>query len=125
MKNFSIIILLVLIISCNSKVEKPKNLIDKNKMEDILYDMSLMESIKNQGLGGGVNGKEMFEFLQKKYNVDSIQYVESNKYYALDIDGYKKMLENVKVKLETESKKYEVKGENPTEDLNLDSPRVE
>ncbi|MGL2965142.1 DUF4296 domain-containing protein [Flavobacterium sp. XGLA_31] len=98
--------LLFLIISCNSKgIEKPKNLIDKDKMVNILYDLSLLQAIKSQNVGGGIENKEANEYLFKKYNIDSIQLAESNKYYASDMEEYKKMYEEVKSRLEEETQK--------------------
>ncbi len=46
MKIKSVLFLIILFISCQSDlVKKPKNLIDKNKMELIMQDMMLMRSI--------------------------------------------------------------------------------
>ena len=95
-------------LSCNSNsVEKPDNLIGRDKMVDILYDISLIEAIKNQNINGGLSAKVGNEYIYKKYKIDSLQFVKSNKYYASNIDDYKKMFEEVKAKLTNETSKIE------------------
>src|SRR5574343_776611 len=82
---------LLVIISCTSAIEKPKKLIEKDKMVDILYDIALLEAIKSQNVNGGISSKKANEFLFQKYKIDSLQWEENNKYYASDIEEYKKM----------------------------------
>ncbi|MES2410734.1 MAG: DUF4296 domain-containing protein [Bacteroidota bacterium] len=125
--------LIVLFFGCNSSVEKPNNLIDKDKMVDILYDISLLEAVKTQNINGGMTAKAGNDFIYKKYKIDSVQFVKSNKYYASDIEGYKKMFEKVKERLNAETLKID--GElkenvqpvppNPNSTLNSDTPQVQ
>lgn len=126
--------LIVLFFGCNSNsVEKPKNLIDKDKMVAILYDISLLEAIKTQNINGGITVKMGNDYIYKKYKIDSIQFVKSNKYYASDIEEYKKMFEKVKEKLnaatlmiDTEMKKNgQTVPPNPNNTLNSDTPQVQ
>ena len=89
------------VFSCqNNGVEKPDNLIEKDKMVDILYDVSLLEAVRSQGINGGVTSKEINDFIKRKYNIDSTQFVKSNRYYAADVDEYKKMYEKIKSRVE-------------------------
>ena len=120
--------------SCNtSSVEKPKNLIGKDKMIDILYDISLLEAIKTQNINGGITGKMSNQYIYKKYKIDSIQFVKSNKYYASNIEEYKKMFEKIKERLNTETLKIDselkkngqVVPPNPNSTLNSDTPQVQ
>lgn len=98
----------LLIVGCNnSAIEKPANLIEKDKMVDILYDISLLEAIKNQNINGGVTTKVGNEYIYKKYKIDSAQFAKSNKYYASDIEGYKKIYDEVKSRLTKETAKVE------------------
>jgi hypothetical protein len=128
MKKLILFFTILFIFGCqNSTVEKPSNLIEKDKMIAILYDVSLLEAIKSQNINGGITPKEINEYIFKKYKIDSIQLVKSNKYYASDIVEYKKMYQKVKDQLEEESKKNEGKtGEiNNTQDTkNSDTPTV-
>lgn len=128
MKKLILFFTILFIFGCqNSTVEKPSNLIEKDKMIAILYDVSLLEAIKSQNINGGITPKGINEYIFKKYKIDSIQLVKSNKYYASDIVEYKKMYQKVKDQLEEESKKNEGKtGEiNNTQDTkNSDTPTV-
>jgi hypothetical protein len=73
------------------------------------------------------------QYIYKKYKIDSIQFVQNNKYYASNIEEYKKMFERVKSRLEKENKKVgasmKKKGESVTpgvtsSTLNSETPRV-
>ena len=134
MKKNILLILIVVFLGCNSNsVEKPKNLIGKDKMVDILYDISLLEAIKSQNINGGITTKMGNDYIYKKYKIDSVQYSKSNKYYASDIEEYKKMFEKVKEKLNAETLKIDTelkkKGQtvppNPNSTLNSDIPQVQ
>lgn len=106
MKEFLILGTILLIFGCNSNtVEKPSNLIGEDEMIAILYDISLLEAVKNHNISGGITVKSANKFIYKKYKIDSIQFVKSNTYYASDIEKYKKMFEKVKNRLNAEIKK--------------------
>jgi hypothetical protein len=117
--------LLLVFISCNTSVDKPKNLIKKDKMIDILYDISLLEAIKSQNINGGISTKNANDFLFKKYKIDSIQLEKSNKYYASDIEEYKIMYLEVKKRLEEETKKGEGKTDESIIPDNPETPQVQ
>ena len=134
MKKSILLVLIVLLFGCNNySLEKPNNLIDKDKMVDILYDITLLEAIKTQNINGGITVKMGNQYIYKKYKIDSIQFVKSNKYYASDIDEYKKMFEKVKEKLSSETlkndaemmKNGQVVQPNPSSTLNSDTPQVQ
>lgn len=133
-KIVAIVCLIFLVMSCNSNsVEKPDNLIDKDKMTDILYDMSLLEAIKTQNINGGITPKTANKYIYKKYKIDSIQFAKSNKYYASDIEEYKKMFEKIKDRLNAEIEKNDAEMKktgqpvtpNPTSTQNSDTPQVQ
>jgi hypothetical protein len=99
--------------SCQDNVvKKPKNLIDKDDMINIIYDLSVLEAMKSQTMGVHTYPKP-FEFLKKKYKVDSLTFVQNTQYYASDINEYKKMYEKVKEKIDKETKKIDA-GKKPT-----------
>ncbi len=93
--------------SCSESVKKPSNLISKEKMIDILYDMNLFQTIRN-------NDYRLYEtynidpeqYVYTKYDIDSLQFVQSNKYYALNAEEYEKMLDVVIERIEAEKAKY-------------------
>lgn len=104
-----------LMLSCkDTVVPKPKKLIDENQMEDIIYDLSLLDAIKSQGYSNKQNYPSTTVFLKKKYNIDSVTFANNSKYYAADIKNYKKMYERVKERLNLEN--INLNGEKPSKD---------
>jgi (p)ppGpp synthase/HD superfamily hydrolase len=81
-------------------MEEPENLIPREKMSDILYDMALLDAIDNsypQVLSE--NDLKVMEFLFKKYGIDSLQFVQSDLYYASVPAAYQKIYEAVEERL--------------------------
>jgi Domain of unknown function (DUF4296) len=100
----SVFIFVFLFFNCSKElVEKPDNLIDKKVMSAILYDLSLLEALKYQNANvlysNGVNPKT---YVFKKYKIDSLQFAQSNAYYAADYRSYKKMFEDLETRLKNE-----------------------
>ena len=101
LRSFLVIIFLILI-SCGEKViEEPENLISKQKMAEILYDLALINAARS------TNPKILEEhsveptsFLFEKHNIDSLQFVQSDVYYASIPVEYESIYENVASKLE-------------------------
>ncbi len=131
MKKLALIIVLFVFSCQNNGEEQPDNLIEKDKMVDILYDVSLLEAVRSQGINGGVTNKEINDFVKRKYNVDSTQFVKSNRYYAADVEEYKEMYEKIKTRVDEELKKADqtVQGvsqpsTSPNSTQNSDTPKV-
>jgi hypothetical protein len=110
-KQISYVLFLLLLVSCGGegkkRVKKPDNLIPKDKMVNIIYDMSLLSAAK------GINRKLMEkqgvhpeQYIYKKYDIDSLQFVQSNEYYAFDLKAYDDIYKQVKIKLNKEKKHY-------------------
>lgn len=108
MKNFAFIILvLFLAVSCKKElVKEPKRLIEKEKMIDIMYDLSVLDAIKYQSpLSLDSLDASPKKFVLKKYKVDSLQFAQSNMYYAADYESYKDMFDQIAKRLEKNQKK--------------------
>lgn len=97
--------ILVFISACSNKNEipKPANPIDKAVMENILYDMALLQALKSFSpeklTKNSINSKT---YIYQKYKIDSLQFVDNNKYFASDIEAYKIMFEKVSNRLQKE-----------------------
>lgn len=64
-------------------MEEPENLISENKMVDILYDIALINAIDNSYPQVLKNHDiKVMNFVYNKYGIDSVQFVESDRYYA-------------------------------------------
>ena len=94
-------ILISLIFSCKEEfVKKPENLIEKDIMVDVMYDLALLEAIKYQSPNAQQAHKiNPDEYIYKKYKIDSAQFVQSNMYYASDYKEYKKMYDQINSRL--------------------------
>jgi ABC-type Zn uptake system ZnuABC Zn-binding protein ZnuA len=111
MRKLSVLFLLsLLVVACDNtgKPKKPKNLISEDKMEAVLYDLYIINAAK------GVNRKLLETngffpetYVLTKHKIDSVQFADSNAYYAFDTDSYKTIVENVKERLEKDKKSFE------------------
>ena len=82
-------------------VKKPKHLIDRQQMVNIMYDLSVLEAIKYQNPAVlDSNQIHPKQFIYKKYGVDSLQLAQNNVYYASDYKNYKIMYEEVVKRIE-------------------------
>jgi hypothetical protein len=99
---FYLIVVLLIFASCQKEVVKtPKNLIEKDKMVNIMYDLSILEAIKIQNPSSLDTFKiNSNQYIYKKYKIDSAQFAQNNIYYAADYKEYKKMYEELKSRLD-------------------------
>ncbi len=112
MKPIKYILIFFLAISCinnsSEKPKKPENLIKKDKMVEIIFEMTIFSAAK------GVNkriieskGISPEDYVYKKYNIDSLQFAQSNDYYAYYLDSYDDIYSKVKLKLQKEKTYYD------------------
>lgn len=100
---------LFLMVGCAEEViKKPENLIPKEKMADILHDLAILNAsasaASNKFEDSGIN---IMEFLYKKYDIDSVQFSQSDLYYASVPLEYQSIYEDVEAKLEERTKMME------------------
>ncbi|SHG96183.1 DUF4296 domain-containing protein [Winogradskyella jejuensis] len=106
---FFLILAILSLLSCEPKLkpDKPDNLIAEDKMTDVLYDMFIVSSAKGISRTKfekiGLNPEQ---YILKKHNIDSLQFAQSNDYYAHDVEVYKAMIETIKSRLSAEKEKY-------------------
>ncbi|MBP6181340.1 DUF4296 domain-containing protein [Flavobacterium sp.] len=89
-KLISLLAIIFILVSCKDEViKKPKRLIEKEVMVNIMYDLSLLEAIRYQNPASldtfRINPKK---YIYKKYKIDSLQFAQSNAYYASDYEEY-------------------------------------
>lgn len=84
MKKVVTLICFCFLLSCGEKlIEEPANLIPRDKMVLILKDMSILNAAKGINIGMlKDNGIDPTNYVFSKYEIDSAQFVESNRYYA-------------------------------------------
>lgn len=99
------------------KPEKPDNLIAKNKMVDILFDVFVFNAAKGTDKRILENNNVTPDvYIYDKHQIDSLQFVKSNEYYAYDIKVYEDMINEVEAKLKAKKEVYQ-------EELKLEEER--
>ncbi len=99
----------MLFFSCAEKlVEKPDNLIPKEKMVEILNDMAILNAAKSTDIAILRNHNiEAMKYIYSKYEIDSVQFVESDFYYASLPKEYEAIYLGVEAKIEKEKVRIE------------------
>ena len=104
-----LVVVLFAMVSCGEKImEQPEDLIEKDKMIQILYDFAVINAAKSTN---SIVLEDYFEsptsFIFKKYGVDSLQFVQSDRYYASQPLLYEGIYEEVASKLEEDKDRME------------------
>ncbi|MGC1514806.1 MAG: DUF4296 domain-containing protein [Maribacter sp.] len=95
---------LVFVFSCAERlIEKPDNLIPKDRMVLILKEMAIVNAAKGTNFGRlKENGIEPTTYVFEKFEIDSAQFVDSDRYYASQPLIYEKLYKDVEASLEDE-----------------------
>jgi hypothetical protein len=108
-----LLIVLFAIVSCRKEaVPKPDDLLSKEKMADILHDITLINAMK------GVDKKKLEAsilhydtYIYKKHDIDSARFFKSNNYYAANPEEYDKIYVLVEAKLQQKRTQIQVEME--------------
>lgn len=102
MKKIIILLATVFVfISCKDEViKKPNRLIEKETMVNIMYDLSVLDGIKYQNPSSldsfKINPKK---YIYNKYKIDSVQFAQSNIYYASNYEEYSGIIDEINNRL--------------------------
>ncbi|WP_052184282.1 DUF4296 domain-containing protein [Psychroserpens sp. Hel_I_66] len=112
MKKVVVILIFMVLVSCqfSSAPEKPDNLIPKDKMVDILYDVSILNAAK--GTSKGIlenNGVFPEDFVFEKHKIDSLQFAKSNEYYGFNLEEYEVIVANLEQRLNANKEEIQAK----------------
>ena len=88
--------------ACNENpVKRPKILLDEATMENILFDVAVLQAAKiNAPDILQTNKIEAKDYIYKKYKIDSATYHQNNRYYAAEVNNYKHMHKRILARLE-------------------------
>lgn len=105
-KFIALLTIITLFVNCKEEVvSKPERLIEKDVMVSIIYDLSILEAIRNQNPASldtfKINSRD---YIFKKYKIDSVQFAKSNVYYASYYNEYKIMFEQINKRLLAKTK---------------------
>ncbi len=104
MKKLLLSILIISLLSCNETLlEKPDNLIPEDKMVQVLEDLAIVNAAKSTNIAVlHENDIEPMAYIFEKHGIDSLQFVESDRYYASLPPEYEKIYKKVESNLEKE-----------------------
>ena len=92
-------ILLILIISCSNQ-DSPSDLMSEEQMVNFLLDINIINSSRAYRNNSDLNYYNIKDtFLYKKHNIDSLQFVNSNKYYSSNPKQYLRIYSNLQKKM--------------------------
>jgi hypothetical protein len=89
-------IFFILVVGCYSEI--PENLISKEKMESIIFDIMILNASSGYELEID-NNLLSDELIYKKYDIDSIQFYESELYYSKNPKIHFEIYSGVKKKI--------------------------
>lgn len=109
MKKGILILVILAVSACGEKLmKKPENLIPKEKMIEILSEMAIVNSAKSTNITIlRDNNIDPTEYVFKKFAIDSIRFVESDRYYASVPAEYEAIYTEVEIRLTNQKKELE------------------
>jgi hypothetical protein len=119
MKQIIVLLMTLSLIACNSidKPKEPENLISKDKMVDILYDVFVINAAK--GTSKGIledNGIYPEDYVFKKHQIDSLQFALSNEYYGFHMEEYESIIARVEERFNTDKDRFQARIDKDKED---------
>ena len=82
-------------------VKRPKKLLDEATMENILFDVAVLQAANiNAPDILQANKIDAKDYIYKKYKIDSATYHQNNRYYAAEVNNYKHMHKRILERLE-------------------------
>ncbi len=102
--SLSVILALLLLFSCAEElIQKPENLIPQDKMVLIFKELAIVNAAKGTNIGNlKDNGIEPTTYIFEKFEIDSAQFVDSDRYYASKPLLYETMYKDVETRLENQ-----------------------
>ena len=90
------LLLIIIIFSCSDNT--PDNLITKKKMENIIFDIMILNA--SSGFDLKIDNQLLSdELIFKKYNIDSLQFFNSEKYYLDNPRLHNEIYSKVKIRI--------------------------
>lgn len=102
MKKHLYIVVLFFLLSCDSKVnyQAPEDLIPRNQMIELLYDMHLALGTSKVENIHSEKDRNYMSLVLEKHNIDSVRFASSNLYYVSKAQEYEEIFEEVERRLD-------------------------
>jgi len=114
------------LLSCKEKlIEPPKDLIPESEMTEILYDLALINGIMTTNPNTlDTYTIETMPYIYEKYGIDSLQFVQSDQYYASVPVIYQRMYQSISDRIETQIAEIDKAREKKNESARARNKRV-
>ena len=124
MKKLIFFFVLLSLFSCNEYIDKPKNLVDKDKMAEIVADLAINDQVVF--LYPKTNLESGTRFILKNHEVKTEDFLESYRYYIVKqkMKGIVDDAQEIIIKKDPKSEK-KIKGDIKVENLELPKNKVE
>ncbi len=109
MKKYVLPVLFLSLTACNDALlEKPDNLIPEDKMVEVLKDLAIVNAAKSTNISVlRDHDIQPMTYIYQRHDIDSVQFVESDRYYASLPVTYERIYKKVESKLEKEEQAIE------------------
>lgn len=107
MKHTTLLLIFLGFFSCaENLMDPPENLIPKAKMIEIFNDLAIVNAAKVTSIQVlRLNNIDPMEYIYAKHDIDSLQFVESDRYYASIPEVHEEIYTAVETKLENEKER--------------------
>lgn len=93
MKHFVFSLMMIFcVVSCQEAIQKPDNLLSKEKMSEIIADFAINE--QQFAIGNNINSENATRFILKKYKIKGELFTKSYEYYMTKPDAIKGILDD-------------------------------
>jgi len=102
MKNFLVFILSLSLWSCQDvkRPEKPENLIPEEEMVAVLTEVYLINAARSFDNRTILDKQvKLDSFIYIKFNIDSLQFAQSNAYYTANLNNYNSLFQKVEERM--------------------------
>lgn len=119
MKKWLYFLIILIALACNEKVvEKPDNLISKDQMAEIIYDLAILNAAKKTNpIRLEERDLEAMPFIYNKHGIDSVQFFQSDVYYASIPVEYEAIYKIVEARLENEKSVFDQRKTRESDSL--------
>jgi lipoprotein len=115
MKKIFVMVIFLALFSCNNSAKKPKNLISKEKLSEVIADFAIYEQA--YVIQPKMDLEDANLFVLKKHNISARDFKDSYNYYILDSKSLNEIYDNAKkIILEKDPKMKEYLKKNKFED---------
>ncbi len=90
-----VILLLLCIVSCSKLMDKPKNLLTKDQMADVMADFAIADQGFN--INTNITQQESTQYILKKHKIKGQVFTESYQYYLSDDKAIEDIFDKAKL----------------------------